>query len=371
VANASHEVSRPLADLRLEAISTRLGQPPQLDAVSIHVRYGEFFTFLGPPHSGKSAVLRVIAGFLPASAGQVEIDGVDVADLPPARRGVGLVFHEGALWPHMSARDHVAFGLQQQRLEKPEIERRVQVVLGRLGLLEHAALRPADLGLDARRRLAIARAVAVEPRVLLLDEPLAHLDPVHRKTLRIELAKLHADLAVTTICATRDAADAMALSNRIAVMIGGRIVQLGEPEQIYRQPVNRTVAEALGPATFLPVQVVEVRDLGVVVETERGDQVPVTGIGTFREGSRGMLVLRPETVSLSEAGEARGPGIPGRIALRVFEGARYLYEVDVGASVPVRMEVPSTGELRMFRLGERVRVEVSSDTVVLIPDGEG
>jgi ABC-type Fe3+/spermidine/putrescine transport system ATPase subunit len=245
----------------------------------------------------------------------------------------------------------------------------VQVVLGRLGLSDHAAGRPPELSLETRRRLAIARAVAVEPRVLLLDEPLAHLDPVHRKTLRIELAKLHRDLAVTTICATRDAADAMALSDRIAVVIGGRIVQIGEAEQVYRQPINRTVAEALGPATFLPVEVVEVRDLGVVVETERGDQVPVAGIGKFREGSRGLLVLRPETVWLSEAGEARGPGIPGRIALRVFEGARYLYEIDVGASVPVRMEAPSTGELRMFRLGERVRVEVSSETVVLIPDG--
>jgi ABC-type Fe3+/spermidine/putrescine transport system ATPase subunit len=204
--------------------------------------------------------------------------------------------------------------------------------------------------------------------VLLLDEPLAHLDPVHRQALRIELAKLHRDLATTTLCATRDAADALALSDRIAVMIEGRIAQIGEAEELYRHPVSRAVAEALGPANFLPVRVVEVRELGVVVETERGDHVPVAGIGRFREGSRGLLVLRPETVSLIDASEARGPGIPGRIALRVFEGARYLYEVDIGTSVPVRVEVPSAETTRMFRLGDRVRVEVSSDTVVLIPD---
>jgi hypothetical protein len=124
----------------------------------------------------------------------------------------------------------------------------------------------------------------------------------------------------------------------------------------------------LGPATFLAVRVVEVRDLGVVVETERGDRVPVAGLGTFREGSRGLLVLRPEMVSLTEASMARGPGIPGAIALRVFEGARHLYEVDVGASVPVRVEVPAVHETRLFRLGERVRVEISTDTVVLVPD---
>jgi ABC-type Fe3+/spermidine/putrescine transport system ATPase subunit len=362
-------VSRPLVDVRLEAVSTAAGPLPYLGDISIHVRYGEFFSFLGPPHSGKSSVLRVIAGFLTPSKGKVLVDGHDVGPLPTAQRGVGLVFHEGALWPHLSARDHVRFGLEQQRLGRDEVERKVEVVLRRLELLDVASVKPPVLDLDARRRLAIARAVAVEPRVLLLDEPLAHLDPVRRKTLRIELAKLHRDLAVTTICATRDAADAMALSDRIAVLVAGRIVQIGEAEQVYRQPVDRTVAEALGPATFLSVRVVEVRELGVVVETEHGDRVPVAGIGPFREGSAGLLVLRPETVSLGEAGEARGPGIPGRIALRVFEGARYLYEVDVGASVPVRVDVPSTGELRLFRLGERVRVEISSETVALIPGG--
>ena len=123
----------------------------------------------------------------------------------------------------------------------------------------------------------------------------------------------------------------------------------------------------MGPATYLPVRVVEVRDLGVVVETEHGDRVPVAGIGDFREGSRGLLVLRPETMTITERAEARGPGIPGSIALRVFEGARYVYEVDIGVSTPVRVEVSSSSETRIFRLGEPVRVEVSTETVVLIP----
>jgi ABC-type Fe3+/spermidine/putrescine transport system ATPase subunit len=359
-------VSRPLVDLRLEGLATGSGQEPFLSDVSIHIRYGEFFTVLGPPHSGKSAVLRAVGGFQPLTAGRVLVDNEDVTHLPPGRRDMGFVFHLGALWPHLSVRQHVEFGLDQHGMSAPDIARRVEVVLQRLGLAEARDRHPDDLALHQRRRLALARALAVEPRVLLLDEPLAHLDPLPRKTLRLELARLHRDLAVTTICGTRDAADALALSDRIAVIQEGRVLQVGDPEELYRRPVSRAVAEALGPANFLPVRVLEVRDLGVVVETEGGSRVPVAGVGSFREGSRGLLVLRPETLSLVEASEARRPGIPGKVALRVFEGSRYIYEIDIGASAPVRVELPAI-ETTIFRLGDRVRVEVSSDTVVLLP----
>jgi len=363
-------VSRPLVDVRIEALSTNTGPPPHLADVSLHVRYGELFTILGPPHSGKTAILRVVAGFLPPSRGRVLVDGEDIGALPPRARAVGCVFHQGALWPHLTVREHVAFGLRERSLSRDEIERRVKVVTNRLGLAAEREARPDALSLDGQRRLALARALAVEPRVLLLDEPLAHLDPVTRKALRLELARLHRDLAVTTICATRDAADAMALSDRIAVVAGGRLLQVDDPESLYRRPVNRVVAEALGPANFLPVQVVEVRELGVVVATRRGDRVPVSGIGAFREGSDGLLVLRPETLSITEAAMARGPGIPGRVSLRVFEGARYLYEVDVGAGDSIRVELP-VGDLSPFRLGDAVRVEISSETVVLLPSAGG
>jgi len=359
-------MSRPLVDIRLEGLGTRVGQPPWLRDVSVHIRYGEFFTFLGPPHSGKSAVLRAIAGFLPLASGRVLVDGQDIGLLPPGRRGIGFVFHEGALWPHLSVREHVAFGLEQAGLAPPEVERRVRAVLDRVGLAGLEREAPDRLTLDQRRRLALGRALAVEPRVLLLDEPLAHLDPIPRKTFRLELARLHRDLAVTTVCATRDAADALALSDRIAVIEDGRLLQVGDPEEVYRRPASRTVARALGPANFLPVRVVEVRELGVVVETEAGDRVPVAGIGDFREGSEGLLVLRPETLSLVEASMARGPGLPGKVRMRVFEGARYVYEIDIGLAAPVRVELPAV-EASVFRVGDRVRVEVSSDTVVLLP----
>jgi ABC-type Fe3+/spermidine/putrescine transport system ATPase subunit len=358
--------SRALVDVRLESLATNTGPAPHLVDVSLHVRYGELFTVLGPPHSGKTAIMRAVAGFLPLSRGRVLVDGEDIGGLAPGARGIGYVFQQGALWPHLTVRRHVAFGLEQLGMAPDEIERRVEVVTRRLGLAAERDGLPAALTLDGQRRLALARALAVEPRVLLLDEPLAHLDPLTRKTLRLELARLHGDLAVTTICATRDAADAMALSDRIAVVAGGRLLQVGDPESLYRRPVSRVVAEALGPANFLSVRVVEVRDLGVVVETRRGDRVPVPGIGAFREGSLGLLVLRPETLSVTEAAMARGPGIPGHVSLRVFEGARYVYEIDVGAGDSIRVE-RTAGDTPIFRLGDRVRVEITGDTVVLLP----
>lgn len=359
-------MSRPLVDIRLEALSTRDGRPPGLDAVSVHVRYGEFFTFLGPPHCGKTDVLKAVSGFMTVTGGRVLVDGDDIGSLPPGRRSVGYVFQEGALWPHMTAAEHVAFGLEQQGMTAKDVERRVDVVLGRLGLADRAA-RPPEMSLAERRRLALARALAVEPRVLLLDEPLAHLDPLARKTLRLELAKLHRDLAVTTIHVTRDAADALALSDRLAVLHAGRVQQIGEPAEVYQHPISRDVAEALGPANFLPVHVVEVRDLGVVVETNAGHRIPVAGLGTYGKGSRGLLVLRPELLALTDAATARGPGLPGTVTLRVFEGARHLYEVDIGADQLIRVELPASLGDRIFRIGDRVRVETSSDTVVIVP----
>jgi len=362
-------MSRPLVDIRLDTLSTRGGRPPGLDAVSVHVRYGEFFTFLGPPHSGKTDVLKAVAGFMPVTSGRILVDAQDIGALPPGRRSTGYVFQEGALWPHLTVREHVAFGLEQQGLAADDVARRVEVVATRLGLAACVDRRPAALTLAERRRLALARALAVEPRVLLLDEPLAHLDPLERKTLRLELAKLHRDLAVTTIHVTRDAADALALSDRLAVLRGGRVQQIGEPAEVYQHPVSRDVAEALGPANFLPVRVIEVRDLGVVVETDGGHRIPVAGVGAYGKGSRGLLVLRPELLVLTEASMARSPGLPGTVTLRVFEGARHLYEVDIGAGQLVRVELASAFGDRIFRVGDRVRIETSSDTVVIVPDG--
>src|SRR5207247_10895191 len=169
--------TRPLVDVRLEALSTRGGRPPGVHEVGVHVRYGEFFTFLGPPKSGKSDVLRAIAGFLPMTSGRVLVDGQDISLLPPRGRGVGYVFQEGALWPHLTVAQHIAFGLEQQGLAAAEIARKVGTVVGRLGLAGLEARRPPELGIEQPRRRAIARALPRAPRVPLPAQPPAHTAP--------------------------------------------------------------------------------------------------------------------------------------------------------------------------------------------------
>jgi ABC-type Fe3+/spermidine/putrescine transport system ATPase subunit len=361
-------VSRPLVDVRLDGISARDAAHGPVQDVNLHVRHGEFLTIVGAQRSGKSMLLRLVAGFAEPRAGRVLVEGEDITDTPPGRRGIGIVFQGGALWPHMTVFEHVAFGLQVRHTSADEVQRQVPRVLKRLGLVGLEALRPGALTLDQRRRLALARALAVEPRVLLLDEPLAHLEPTARNALRLELARLHQDLAVTTLQATRDAVDALALSDRIAVLADGRVVQLGEPPELYWRPRNRLVAEALGSANLLPVRVVEERDTGVVIEAPGGARVPIaTAEGAWRLGARGLLCMRPESLGLIEAAMARAPGLLGTVALRVFEGNRHSYEVDIGGDTRLRVELPAIGERYVFRVGDAVRVEISSETAILLP----
>lgn len=359
--------SRPLVDVRLEGVTAKDAAHGPVENVSLHVRHGEFFTIVGAQRSGKSMLLRLVAGFAEPGTGRVLIDGEDVTRVPPGRRGIGFVFQDGALWPHVDVFEHVAFGLRARGASAGEIARQVPVVIERLGLTGLEACRPDALTLDQRRRLALGRALAVEPRVLLLDEPLAHLEPTARKALRLELARLHRDLAVTTLHATRDAADALALSDRIGVLVDGRVVQVGEPPELYWRPRDRSVVEALGSANLLPVRVVEVRDTGVVVESPGGSRAPIAAAGTWRAGARGLLCMRPESLGLVEAALGRGPGFPGTVVLRVFEGTRHMYEIDIGGGAQLRVELPAIGESHVFRLGDPVRVEISSETAVLLP----
>lgn len=362
-------MNRPLVDVRLERVSAQDVAHGPIEDVDLYIRHGEFFTVVGAQRSGKSMLLRLVGGFAEPRAGRVLVDGQDVTRMPAGRREMGFVFQDGALWPHLSVFDHVAFGLRARSAPRERIQRHVPVVIGRLGLAGLEGRRPAALTLDQQRRLALARALAVEPRVLLLDEPLSHLEPAARKALRLELARLHADLAVTTLHATRDAADALALSDRIAVLDGGRVIQVGEPPELYWRPRNRLVAEALGPANLLPVRVVEIRDTGVVVESPGGSRAPIAAEGAWRQGAQGLLCTRPESLGLVEAAMGRKPGFPGTIALRVFEGTRHMYEVDIGGGAKLRVELPAIGESYIFRLGDAVRVEVSSETAVLLaPD---
>lgn len=352
----------------MEGVGLRHGDGWAVRDVSLSVRPGEFYTLLGPAGSGKTALLRMLAGFAGPDAGRIVVDDEPIDAVPAQKRNLGMVFPRGALWPHMSVFDNAAFGLRARGDSSAAAARKVEAALALVGLEGAGARRPSDLSPSEQLRVALARALVVEPRLLLLDDPLSGLDAAPRALMRHELARLQRDLGITTLAATRDPAEACALSTRIAVLAGGGIAQEGKPEEIYWSPASRFVAEFVGAANLLPVRVVELRPLGVVVETPGGARLPAPGGGReWRVGARGLLCLRPEALAVEEAARSTG-GIPGTVSSQTFEGSRQIYEVRIGDSA-LRVEMLTSAALgRGFKPGDEVKVQVSPETSVLLPD---
>jgi iron(III) transport system ATP-binding protein len=358
------------SEVSLERVGKRYGEVRAVREVSLTILPGEFFTLLGPSGCGKTTLLRLIAGFASLDTGRILLDGEPIDDVPPWKRDVGLVFQHGALWPHLSVYENVAFGLRERKIPRAELASRVAAALSLVGLEGFERRRPSQLSGGQQQRVALARTLAIQPRLLLLDEPLSNLDAQLRAQMRLELARLQRELAITTIYVTHDQAEALALSQRVAVLQDGGVVQEGTPEEIYWRPRNRFVAEFVGAANLVPVQVMELRETGVMVETGVSIRLPVPADpARWRAGARALLCLRPEALRLEEAAIGRGTGFFATVAGRVFEGDRHVYEVRMGEGLLLRAEMPALGEGRIFRLGDRVRVEFSSDAAVLLPDG--
>ncbi|HSE03604.1 MAG TPA: ABC transporter ATP-binding protein [Methylomirabilota bacterium] len=356
-----------LSEVRMEGVGKRYDGRWVVRDISFSIRPGEFYTLLGPSGSGKTTVLRLLAGFITPDAGRIVVDDEPIDPVPPWKRNLGMVFQHYALWPHLTVFENVAFGLRERGVRGEPLRSRVAAALEQVGLGGFEARRPSQLTGGQQQRVALARTLITRPRLLLLDEPLSNLDAVLRPSMRLELGRLHRDVGTTTLYVTHDQAEALALSTRIAVLNQGRIVQEGKPEDIYWRPRSRFVAEFVGAANLVPVRVVEVRDLGVVVESAGGSRIPVASGGhAWAVGDRGLLCLRPEALRLEEAERAAG-GIRGKVAGHVFEGARQLYEVAIpGATVRVEM-ITSAQQGRSFKPGDDVKIEISPETSVLLP----
>jgi iron(III) transport system ATP-binding protein len=309
--------------------------------VNLKIKPGEFFALLGPSGSGKSTLLRLIAGFNHADAGRLLIDGADISEVPPWLRNVGMVFQNYALWPHMTVRENVAFGLEERRLARDEIARKVQAALALVDLVDYARRRPSELSGGQQQRVALARTIAIEPQVLLLDEPLSNLDAKLRVQMRKELRSLQRKLGITTIFVTHDQEEAMTTADRIAVMHHGVIQQVGTPLELFDSPRNRFVADFIGSINLVSGRVEHV-DGGAAFESNLLGRIALA----TRPNHAGSadIAIRPHTIALSSTrGDSTHSWVEGTIADREFLGEFIRYNVRVGDATIVADETHHVG----------------------------
>ncbi|OWJ98134.1 spermidine/putrescine ABC transporter ATP-binding protein [Pseudomonas sp. A46] len=337
---------------------------PALDEVSVSIRSNEFFTLLGPSGCGKTTLLRSIAGFEQVSAGSIHIGGQRVDELPPYKRRVNTVFQSYALFPHMSVAENIAFGLEMQGLARGEIPARVKEMLALVQMEHLARRRPAELSGGQQQRVALARALAPRPDVLLLDEPLSALDLKLRKEMQVELKRVQQEAGITFIFVTHDQEEALTLSDRIAVMASGRILQIGSPSEIYERPKHPFVAHFIGDINFLPGQIRQCPQNGRLF---RPDGIPVD-IPCAHDGDapsgRAQLAFRPERSKLVEPGEPHH--LRGVIEAVLYVGTATLYQCRLANDLKVMLRESNEGAVSARTPGSSVAVQLPPHACLLM-----
>ena len=351
-------------DLVLSDIGKRFGDKSVLDGISFSVPRGEVLALLGPSGSGKTTLLRIVAGFETADRGSIRVGEQRIENLPPAKRDFGMVFQHYALFPHLTVGENVAFGLEARRLPKAEVQERVAAALASVDLAGFERRRIAEISGGQQQRVALARALAPEPRVLLLDEPLSNLDPTLRERTRRELAATLRRIGITTLLVTHEQEEAFDLGDRVALLYGGRLEQVGTPHELYRAPATRFVAGFIGRGSFLPVTIQEVgpqAEGGLSPTTVSG---PALAPGAtlslasrgFGKGKEADLWLRPEMLEICDSA---APGTPftGALLSARFSGPVSYLTVRLDSGVEI--EVMVTGEIPAPRaqVGLRLRAD--------------
>ncbi|WP_110650116.1 ABC transporter ATP-binding protein [Salinicola peritrichatus] len=283
---------------------------------NLDIRQGEFVTLLGPSGSGKTTCLMMMAGFETPTHGEILLKGEPISGLPPHKRGIGMVFQNYALFPHMTVAENLAFPLEVRHLSKDEIQQKVQRALSMVRLDEFGNRRPAQLSGGQQQRVALARALVFEPELVLMDEPLGALDKNLREEMQYEIKRIHADLGVSMIYVTHDQTEALTMSDRIAVFNDGVVQQLASPETLYEEPENAFVAYFIGENNRLAGEVVELQSTVCKVRLDNGDSVTAKPIAVDRVGAQTTLSLRPERVSLVQQGD---PACDNRFTARVLD----------------------------------------------------
>ncbi|MCP5150956.1 MAG: ABC transporter ATP-binding protein [Ectothiorhodospiraceae bacterium] len=353
-----------MSSLTLTDLSKHFGPAAAVDRVSLEVADGEFLAVLGPSGCGKTTMLRLVAGFERASDGEVRIGGRLVSapglHVPPEERHVGIVFQTYALWPHMTVAGNVGYPLRVARVARSDREARVEAALATVGLAGLGGRRPAELSGGQRQRVALARCLVMEPRLVLLDEPLANLDVHLRAAMEDEFVRLHRATGATMLYITHDQAEAMALADRIAVMDGGRIVQVAAPRTLYREPATPMVAAFVGRGAVMPAEVLDAGNgrCAVVLREARTTMRCTAG----QRPGQATVSLRPEWLGLDDTRGAAADGLAGRVRRVVYRGRAYDVEVTLDGG-GVEQEVLLSVETPPDE-GAAVRVRVLDGWVV-------
>jgi len=346
--------------LHLDGLVKTFGDFVAVENMDLKVEQGEFVSLLGPSGCGKTTTLQMIAGFVTPTKGRIHINGHDITDLKPSKRNLGIVFQSYALFQHMSVFDNVAFGLEMRKIEKEEREERVRETLSLVHLGEFSHRFPRELSGGQQQRVALARALVIRPEVLLLDEPLSALDAKIREDMQIELRSIQKTLGTTTILVTHDQSEAMAMSDRIAVMNKGKLAQVDRPYIAYEHPGDGFVTEFLGKSNVFSGAIKDISDGVAMVEVEgvqflsRSDKFPI--------GAPVDVSIRPEKVRLVEAAKSM---LSGTIKARIFLGTHWVFQVDskIGELVVVSQ---NTG-LQDLEEGNTVGLDWSMEEVRMLP----
>ena len=335
-----------MAFIEIQNLFKRFKDVVAINRIQLEINKGEMLTLLGPSGCGKTTTLRCIAGLEKPDEGDIVIDGKPMLSqgfVQPSQRGIGMVFQNYAVWPHMKVYNNIVYGLKLQKIPKQQIRERAQQVLELVGLAGLQDRYPSQLSGGQQQRVALARALVTNPKVLLLDEPLSNLDAKLREELRFEIKSLVRRMGITSVYVTHDQAEAMVISDRIAVMDSGNVVQIGTANEIYEKPANRFVADFIGTMNFMPGEVVEVLPdaAGVYVRTELSEKILCTTSGntTTSAGEKVYASIRPEDVEVfTDPPEARENLFKGTIAHRAYLGNFLYFFVNVNDTM-IRVQV--------------------------------
>ena len=358
-----------------KTFSNTVSDVTAVDHINLDIRPGEFITLLGPSGCGKTTTLRMIAGFEDATSGQVMLDGENMVVVPPNRRPMLMVFQSYALFPHLSVRENVAYGLRLRKKSAEEIKEEVDIALAAMNLTAMADRAPSQLSGGQQQRVALARAMVVRPKVLLFDEPLSNLDAKLRVKMRVEIRRMQKRLGISSVYVTHDQSEAMAMSDRIVVMNSGRIEQVDTPEEIYLHPASVFVADFVGRANFVPAQAQEVGEDGMAEIEALGQKIRVHSSEgakeAVREGKETVVLVRPESMRIQPTDEkpATLTGSLGQVVTSIFYGETVEYEIETefGSLVCVVSD-PRAEDL--LEEGQYVRLGIEAEKAWLLPSGE-